>query len=61
MRFLDGYRMADRDSLILPEVMIENWSDNPASSLRPIFDMVWNAFGYERSFNYDASGQWIDR
>ena len=61
MRFHDGNRQADRDNLIFPEVRIENWSESAAQSLKPIFDMVWNAFGYERSFNYDASGQWIGR
>lgn len=40
---------ADRDALILPELLIEDWSTNSAEVMRPLFDMVWNAFGYERS------------
>lgn len=61
MRFHDGNRQADRDNLVLPEVRVESWSESPSDSLRPVFDMVWNAFGYERSFNYDANGQWVGR
>ena len=26
--------------------------------LRPAFDMVWNAFGFIGSRNYDAEGNW---
>lgn len=52
---------ADRDALILPELQIEDWSVDPAEAMRPLFDMVWNAFGYERSFNYDQHGRWSGR
>jgi hypothetical protein len=29
--------------------------------LRPLFDAVWNAAGWERSFNYDEKGKWTRR
>jgi hypothetical protein len=59
--FGDGDTPIDRDVLLLPEVLIENFDCNVASALRPIFDAVWNAAGYERSFNYDESGEWKPR
>lgn len=60
-KFFERDRVADRDSLILPEVIIESWTGDPAELLRPVFDMVWNAYGYIRSFNYDDAGQWNAR
>src|SRR5699024_3395474 len=51
----------ERDQLIIPEVMVETWSTDPVAAMRPAFDMVWNAFGLERSFNYDENGHWIQR
>ena len=60
-RFMGPYHRTDRDALILPEVLIEDWSADASVSMRPLFDMVWNAFGYERSFNYDETGKWHPR
>ena len=44
--------------LILPEVVVQNREDPPVQVLRPVFDMVWNAFGFIRSLNYDDQGNW---
>lgn len=55
------HHYADRDALVLPELLIEDWTVDPAEVMRPLFDMVWNAFGYERSFNYDQNGHWSAR
>lgn len=48
----------DRDVLLLPEVVIKNLSEEPATALRPIFDAVWQSAGFERSINYDENGKW---
>jgi hypothetical protein len=48
----------DRNMLALAEVTFLNFEDDIAKTLRPIFDILWNAFGYEGSRNYDASGFW---
>jgi len=48
----------DRDMLILPDVLIETYDADVATLLRPVFDAVWNAAGFERSFNYDDNGNW---
>ncbi|MCK4822677.1 hypothetical protein KA005_43340, partial [bacterium] len=46
----------NKEIAMLPEAIIEDITDDPAKLLRPVFDMIWNAFGYERSFNYDQNG-----
>jgi hypothetical protein len=66
---LKGYRLAvsnhemymysnSSDDVILPEVICESTSQDISIILRPVFDMVWNAFGLIRSFNYDENGSW---
>lgn len=59
--FWDTPPQADRDNILLPEITIEQWSDAPELVMRPIFDMVWNAFGFARSFNYNETGKWVGR
>ena len=60
--FLSGSDiLTDRDSLILPEVEIEQVGFDPAAVLRPLFDMLWNAFGYENCQDYDEHGVYIKR
>lgn len=51
----------DKNILQLPEVYIEDFSNDIATSLKPLFDMIWNACGYERSVNYDEKGEWKGR
>lgn len=50
---------AERDNILLPEIAVEQWTDDPAIIMQPAFDMVWNAFGFARSFNYNDAGQWV--
>jgi hypothetical protein len=52
-------RAADRDHLLADEVLIENVGEPVEKMLRPVFDQIWNAFGYPRSLNYDRSGNWL--
>lgn len=49
---------ADRDILAMPEVIIPNFGMQSDRLLRPAFDMVWNAFGYPASRNFNADGSW---
>ena len=53
--------LTDRDSLILPEVEIEQVGFDSAAVLRSLFDMLWNAFGYENCQDYDEHGVYIKR
>lgn len=48
----------DRDILLTPESVIDNFDDNIEHMLKPCFDSIWNACGYESSLNYDAEGKW---
>ena len=57
----------DRDTLLLPDLLIEDYSilSDPnempkemGKAFRPTFDAVWNACGYEHSLNYDTDGNW---
>lgn len=55
----NGLNRAERDNILLPEIAVEQWTDNPSIVMRPAFDMVWNAFGFDRSLNYNGAGRWV--
>jgi hypothetical protein len=48
----------DKDVVAGSEVVISSMSADPVQALRPCFDLIWNACGYERSANYRADGRW---
>ncbi len=50
----------DRDILQLPETIIESYDIQSKDILRPMFDLIWNACGYKRSYNFDEDGNWIN-
>jgi len=50
----------DRDILVVPEILIDEFNIDFAKILRPIFDSVWNAAGWKNSLNYNASGDWVE-
>lgn len=47
----------DRDIVWLPETIVESFDANPEKLLRPVFDVMFNAAGLERSFHYDENGK----
>ncbi|MEM2126610.1 MAG: ATP-binding protein [Candidatus Bathyarchaeia archaeon] len=49
----------DRDTLSVPEVVIEGYDVVAKDVLRPCFDCIWNACGLPRSLNYDENGEWV--
>jgi hypothetical protein len=51
-------RKLDRDNLILPSVVVEGPRDLNVA-MRALFDMVWNAFGLERSAFFNERSDWI--
>lgn len=51
----------DRDMLLLPEVIIENYNEEASKILKYCFDALWNAFGYSKSKNYNNEGEWAPR
>jgi hypothetical protein len=60
-RDFDNYTTVDRDELILPEITIEEYGVEPALYMKPLFDMIWNAYGFRKSLNYDDQGKWNNR
>lgn len=48
----------DRDIVLIPELLIENYEFEPAQLLKPVFDSIWNACGYVGSPNYSSDGLW---
>jgi hypothetical protein len=48
----------ERDTLLLPEVVLETYPMDTAPPLRPVFDSVWNACGWPRSLGYSNEGEW---
>lgn len=59
--FPEDIHPVDRDILLLPDVILQEETDDMATVLRPIFDALWNAGGYCSSKSYDQNGVWHDR
>ena len=51
----------DRDILSLPEFMLQDYDSVGPVTMRQTFDALWQACGYERSFNYNDKGEWDPR
>lgn len=51
----------EKDILLLPEVVIEDYAVDVGDILRPCFDSIWNACGLPKSVNYDDAGKWKRR
>jgi Schlafen, AlbA_2 len=49
-------RTVDQENLILPEILLMNTDIPIESEMRSSFDMIWNACGWQRSFDYDEAG-----
>jgi Putative DNA-binding domain len=54
----DGGCPITSQTITLPEVILEDLHISPATMLRPLFDMIWNACGHPRSPNFDIDGNW---
>lgn len=49
----------DRDILMAPEIIIDSNTTDTEKTLKPVFDAIWNACGWQQSLNYDKDGNWI--
>nr|WP_246623536.1 ATP-binding protein [Sphingomonas colocasiae] len=49
------------DRILLPELLIDDVGDRnpPHTLLRPLFDLLWNAFGQAGSPSYDRDGNYL--
>jgi Putative DNA-binding domain len=56
--FSDGNDPIDRDTLFLPDIVVESYDVPAGRLLRPAFDALWQASGFERSPSYDTNGDW---
>lgn len=48
----------DRETLVLPDVLLPA-ELNEEQALRPVFDLMWQSAGIERSLNYNDAGNWV--
>lgn len=56
---LNGGSVLDRDSLLLPEVTVEEPGASAGAVLRPLYDMFWHAFNCpEGTPNLNDFGEW---
>ena len=53
----DGIHPIDRENLLIPEVLMESFDVNVDEKIKPIFDAIWNAFGFSETPNYDSVGK----
>lgn len=56
----NSYRRSklNKDHLFLPFTMIETYQSDSTDILKSSFDLIWNAFGFDGSQNYDDFGKW---
>lgn len=49
----------DKDILCINNIYLDDFNKNNEEILKPIFDSIWNACGYERCLAYDENGNYI--
>lgn len=50
--------LIDRDTLLLPDVLLEDYGTPPDRLLKPILDAFWQSAGFPYCENYNAQGRW---
>jgi hypothetical protein len=48
----------DRDVLLFPDALVDNYGVSADVALKPIFDAFWQSAGFECCPHYDANGRW---
>lgn len=57
-RLFDSFTLPfRRDTMLIPEVVVEDYGTDPDEIIRPLFDVVWNEAGYARCENFDENGK----
>lgn len=49
----------EQDVLLFPELIAESYPEEAARFIHPVVDMVWNAWGFEHSPNFDIEGNYF--
>ncbi len=57
--FYDIFGKIDRDILLIDNLYVENFNDETEIILKPIFDSIYNACGYEKCPAYDDENNYI--
>jgi hypothetical protein len=50
----------DREIIALPDIVASS-ELSPAKAMRPAFDLMWQAAGFNGSWNYNDDGEWLPR
>jgi Putative DNA-binding domain len=50
-------RTIDRETVILPDLLIEDATPLEAH-IRPVLDLIWQSAGFDSSPNFDTTGRW---
>jgi len=58
-RFYNTVHPIDRDIVLIPEIIVDDYATNASDILRPAFDVIWQACGWNCCQNYDPNGNWI--
>ena len=53
-----GRHTFDRETILLPEIVIDDLNAAATGVLRPALDTLWQAAGLERCFDYAEDGRW---
>jgi hypothetical protein len=57
--WLGSSEKIDRDNLIIPDVLVDNFNIDADIIMKNVFDALWNAAGFEKSRGYDENGRWV--
>lgn len=55
---LYGRYAFDRDTIVLPEIVMQDYDSSAPGVLKPVLDALWQAAGLERCFDYAEGGRW---
>lgn len=55
--YQEQHHRIDRPNLVMPEILIDSFDCNITEAMRPAFDAIANAAGWQRSMMYDESGK----
>jgi len=47
-----------REIAAFPEISVDNFDVDVPTVMRPVFNMLWNAFGLAQCDMYDGQGRW---
>ncbi len=54
-------RLIERDLLLIPEILVDDYDTDVFKLLQPAFDTVWQACGLQQCWNYNDDGSWVGR